>query len=324
MLTAGIAAGMLPLIHTHTLLVVITVALFESIVFRKLWREWLKFFLIAAAISAPQLIWLIHGSSANLKVFFAWHVGWDHGQTNVVSFWLINTGVFIPLLLLALYESRKGGVHGPAIGRFYLPFLLCLIVPNLIQLAPWIWDNIKVLFYWYLASVPLVAGLLAKWFQSSSRQRQWAAALLLFSLTLSGALDILRVLGHAEEYREFDNDGINIASVISQETPPRAVVLHAPTYNSPVFLTGRRSLLGFPGWAWSRGLDPSKRQADIIRMYEGAAEAQTLLKKYDVDYVLVGPQEREAVAVNTSYWDNYPVVGTVGEYRLYRVSPSDR
>jgi hypothetical protein len=320
MLTAGVGAGMLPLIHTHTFLVVVAVALFEFILFRKLWREWVKFFLIAAAISAPQLIWLIHSSSANLKMFFAWHVGWDHGDINVISFWLINTGVFIPLMLLALYES-KTGVFGRPIVRFYLPFLLCFIVPNLVQLAPWIWDNIKVLFYWYLASVPLVAGLLAKWLQSSSRQKQWTAALLLFSLTCSGALEVLRVLSHAEEYREFDTEEIAIARIISQNTEPGAVVLHAPTYNSPVFLTGRRSLLGFPGWAWSRGLDSSKRLSEIKQMYEGTPGAEELLKKYNVDYVLLGPQEQEAAAVNTSFWDKYTVLGKAGEYQLYRVSP---
>src|SRR5262249_11239608 len=163
----------------------------------------------------------------------------------------------------------------------------------------WIWDNIKVLFYWYLASAPLVSGLLAKWLQDASRQKKWTAAFLLFSLIFSGTLDILRVLSHAEEYREFDNEAIAIARAISQETPARALVLETPTYSATVFLTGRPSLLGYPGWAWSHGLDPSQRQADISRMYAGAGDAQDLLKKYDVDYVLVGPQERQTAAVNS-------------------------
>ena len=38
-------------------------------------------------------------------------------------------------------------VPGPLL-RFYLPFTFCFIVPNLVKLAPWGWDNIKVLFYW--------------------------------------------------------------------------------------------------------------------------------------------------------------------------------
>src|SRR5688572_31613449 len=31
-----------------------------------------------------------------------------------------------------------------------------------LRLSPWIWDNIKFLFYWYVASVPIVALVLAR------------------------------------------------------------------------------------------------------------------------------------------------------------------
>jgi len=42
----------------------------------------------------------------------------------------------------------------PGIVVFFLPFTLCFIIPNVMKMAPWIWDNIKVLFYWWLASAP--------------------------------------------------------------------------------------------------------------------------------------------------------------------------
>jgi uncharacterized membrane protein len=203
--------------------------------------------------------------------------------------------------------------------KFYAPFLLCFIVPNLVKVAPWIWDNIKVLFLWYVASAPLVAWLLARWWQQRSFFR-WLAPVVLLTLILAGCLDVLRVVSEASEYQEFDAQGVAAAKVISAQAPPRAVVLHAPTFNSPVFLTGRRSLLGYPGWMWSRGLNYSERGADIQRIYSGAPEADALLRQYGVDYVLIGPVELASLKVNEQFWSKYAMLSQAGAYRIYQTN----
>ncbi len=186
------------------------------------------------------------------------------------------------------------------------------------KFAPWGWDNIKVLFYWYLASVPIVALLLASWWKSPGKLR-WAAAGFLVALTLAGALDIVRVVTGGEENREFDRDGIAIARFIDQRTEPRAVVLHAPTYNPPVFLTGRRSLLGYPGQAWSRGLAYAGRESDIHQIYAGAPQAAALIRQYGIEYAVVSPQERSSLTVNDDFWNQFPVIAQSGDYRVYKV-----
>src|SRR5205807_719710 len=201
---------------------------------------------------------------------------------------------------------------------FYLPFSLFFVVSNMMKFAPWIWDNIKILFYWYIASVPLVAYVLAHWLSRKSRLR-WVAAGLLATLLLAGALDIWRVITNTTQYLEFDRNGIATANLIAQVAAPQAVVLHAPVYNSPLFLTGRRSLLGFPGWMWSRGLDSSQREHDIRSIYSGKPEAVTLLERYRVDYVLVGPQELASFPVNEPFWSHYPLMSDIGGYHLYKV-----
>ena len=316
---AGIAAGLLPLIHTHTFLVVTAVAVCEFILFRELWREWLVFFAMTMTLAFPQVLWLFHGS-ANTRAFFAWRVGWDHGTHSLLSFWLANTGVFIPLLLVALLDKKSGSEADRQWVRFYLPFLLCFVVPNIITLAPWAWDNIKILFYWYIASVPLVAALLADWLKRAQPKMRWMAAGLVVSLSLSGGLDIIRVLSGAEEYREFDTDAIAMAKTISNDMPATAVVLHAPTYSSPVFLTGRRSVLGYPGWAWSRGLDYTQREKDIKEIYAGGPNARKLLLAYRVNYALIGPQERASLTVNDAFWEHQSLVARSGNYSLYSLT----
>jgi hypothetical protein len=318
MLAAGLCAGLLPLIHAHTFLVVMAVATCLLIIFHSAWKSWLYFFAIALIISAPEILWLANTGGVNTRSYLGWQPGWDHGQHNVIWFWFVNTGLFIPLLVVSL-AWRRGAFRLPIrVLRFYIPFMFCFFIPNLVKVAPWVWDNIKVLFLWYVASAPLVAWLLARWWQQRSFFR-WIAPAVFLTLILAGGLDVLRVVSEASEYQEFDALGIATANTISAQTAPRALVLHAPTYNSPVFLTGRRSLLGYPGWMWSRGLDYSERSADIERIYSGAPEAEALLRKYNVDYVLVGPMELASFKVNEQFWSKYKTLSQSGAYRVYQI-----
>jgi hypothetical protein len=318
MLAAGLCAGLLPLIHAHTFLVVMAAAACLALIFRSRWRSWLYFFVVALVVSAPEILWLANTGGVNARSYLGWQPGWDHDTHNVIWFWFVNTGLFIPLLIIAL-AWRRGALKLPKrVIWFYVPFIFCFLIPNLIKVAPWVWDNIKVLFLWYVASAPLVAWVLAKWWQQRSFVR-WLAPLVLATLLLAGALDVLRVVSEASEYQEFDAQGIAVASLISAQTSPRSLVLHTPTYNSPVFLTGRRSLLGYPGWMWSRGLDYSERSADIQRIYLGVPEADTLLQKYHVDYVLVGPMELASFKVNEQFWSKYKPLSQAGAYRIYKI-----
>ena len=281
------------------------------------WRGWIIFFSVAIVVALPQLLWLGGAGGVKARSYLGWHLGWDHGSVNPIVFWLVNTGVFIPLLLVALLQRRSENALPRRLLKFYAPFLFCFIVPNFVKLAPWVWDNIKVLFTWYVASAPLVALLLARALRQKSLWR-WAAAAALASMLLAGGLDILRVITGATEYLEFDPPGIAMAKVISEQATPHGVVLHAPTYNSPVFLTGRRSLLGYPGWIWSRGLDGSERYANIQSMFSGGPEADVLLRSYRVEYVLIGPAEVGLFKVNQQFWSRYTRVAQIGEYRLYK------
>ena len=318
MIAAGLCAGLLPLIHAHTFLVVMAVAACLALIFRSAWRSWLYFFAVALIVCLPQVLWLANTGGVNTRSYLGWQPGWDHGQHNIIWFWFVNTGLFIPLLVVALVWRRPTFKLPQRALKFYAPFIFCFLIPNLVKVAPWVWDNIKVLFLWYVASAPLVAWLLARWWQQRSLIR-WLAPPVLATLLLAGALDVLRVVSEASEYQEFDAQGIAAANLISGQTSPRALVLHAPTYNSPVFLTGRRSLLGYPGWMWSRGLDYSERSADIARIYMGAPEADGLLRKYNVDYVLVGPLELASFKVNEQFWLKYKTLSQAGAYRVYQI-----
>ena len=320
MLAAGAVAGLLPLVHAHSFIVVMGVGGCLALINWLRWREWLAFFVVASIIAVPQLLWSTHGSAVSTRAFIGWEFGWDKGDANFFWFWFKNTGLFIPLLIAALLWKREDYLVSRKLLFFFLPFTLCFIIPNLVKLAPWIWDNVKVLFYWWIASAPIVALLLARLWEGNFSHRVLAGSLFVV-LTLAGALDVFALMTSQGEYQEFDRDGVTFAEMIKQQTPPSATILHAPIHNTPVFLTGRRSLMGYPGHIWTHGIDFGPRETDIKKIYAGSPDAASLLGKYGVDYVVIDPQEHSVMTVNTDFFARYPEVVKIGEYHLYKIKP---
>jgi len=344
LVAAGLVAGLLPLIHAHSFVVVMLmgaclaliqagVAFFKSAgdvpAWRRAWRillPWLAFAGAASLLAVPQMLWATRGSEVRAGQFFGWEFGWDNGEENVVWFWLKNTGPFIPLLLAALLWRGRRPLLSPRLLFFFAPFTLCFVVPNLFKLSPWIWDNIKVLLYWWIASAPLVALVMARMWRRGGVAWQAAALALLLAQVGAGALDVWRVASGAVEHRTFRADGVQFAELVKRETAPRSLILHAPTYNDPVYLTGRRTYLGFPGHIWSHGLDYSERERVLKRIYAGGPDAAGLIARERIEYVVVGPLERDemrkyGVLLNERFFERFTQVGGVGEYRLYKTAP---
>ena len=317
MIAAGIAAGLLPIVHAHSFVVVMAMAGCLALIQRR-WREWFAFFAVASAIAIPQLLWSTMHSAVNAGSFFAWEVGWDHGKENPVFFWLRNTGIFIPLIFAAILNRGEGYLVPKRLLLFYLPFSLCFIIPNVLKMAPWIWDNIKVLYYWWLASAPLVALLLARLWRQSTIRRV-IAVLLFVCVTLSGALDVAGIAMRSIKYQVFDAAGLRFAELVKSQTAPRALIVHAPVHNTPVFLTGRRSLMGYPGHIWTHGLEFVQRESEIRRIYLGAPDADQLLRTYGIEYAVVGPQEDVVTHANEQFFTRFQKVGEVGGYKLYKI-----
>lgn len=324
LLWAGALAGVTPLVHGHTFLMLLMVgaalALAHFLQDRTVWRGWAAFFVVSIVLAAPQMAYLAQSTAAKGSSFLGWQPGWDKGDANFFVFWYQNTGLFIPLMLVALFmwERQKGRLVW-----FSLPFALCFVVPNLVKLAPWVWDNIKVLYYWYMMSALLV-GVLISWLW---RRRGWGgrlvAVLLFLPLLLSGILDVWRVVSRQATLVVFGATDIAFAEKIQQNTSPRSVLLTAPAHNHPARLAGRNSVMGYPGHLWTHGLDFAPREADLKAMYAGAPDAVALLERYQVNYCVIGPFERgnNTLTINEDFWSHFPLVAAEGEYRLLQIRP---
>src|SRR5262245_56821565 len=161
---------------------------------------------------------------------------------------MVNAGILILLLIVTLL-ARK--ITSSRQALFYSPFALWFFIPNLVALAPWMWDNIKVLVYWSLASAPFVAAALAYLFTRRLIVVRGLAAALLIGLTFSGALDVTRALSPAENVEVFGQTELEVAALLRERTPPRALILHAPIHNSVLALSGRRAVMGCAGQLWT-------------------------------------------------------------------------
>lgn len=358
----GLLAGLLPLIHLHSLAVLFVVGLFLFILKPEKWVTWISFAAGVAVIAVPELIWSMAGSASETSKFFGWHFGWDKGEQNFLSFWFTNTGIFIPILLAGIYfigihqkantrstasgqdaaedrpQSRKAAKKRQAKGSrrrqddansalttqhsallFYLPFAFLFLVANIAKLAPWEWDNIKVLIYWFVGSIPFAALAIAWMWNREIGVWKFCASVCFVVLIASGALDVWRVVSGQINYKVFDSDAVEIAEQIERRVPANSLFLNAPTYNTAIVLTGRQSLMRYPGHLGSHGIDYSMRESDVKRIYQGGSDAIALMEKYGIDHVLISPEERNMGGVNEQFFARFPIAAESGQYRLYRI-----
>jgi hypothetical protein len=315
----GLSAGMLPLVHLHSLITLFVVTVFLLGLNPANWRIWIAFGLGVSLIAIPELAWSITGSASHASQFIDWNYGWDKGESNLIWFWFKNTGLFIPLVTLGLLLSYKGTNKAAAVRlrEFASPFLLLFIICNALKLAPWPWDNIKVLIYCFIGGLPFAAMALS-WLWRHGKYASAAAAIIFVTLIFSGSLDVWRTVAGQTKYLVFDQDAVRIAQAIDAKTPPHALFLNAATYNTAIALTGRRSLMRYTGNLFSYGIDYSEREADLKKIYQGGPQADALLAKYDIDYVLVSREESE-LAPNQNYFSKFPVIAESGSARVYKL-----
>ena len=319
--TAGILAGLLPLFHVHSLLALGIVTLSWAILFPR--PAWLGFFLTMFVFAVPRLLMAVPGDpgAPPEHQYPRLLIGWLSGKDFPAWFWLKNTGLFWPLLLLALLSPLA--LRGRA--RLLLaPFVLVFLAGNLVKFQPWDWDNTKILVFWYLGCAVAVGAVLVRFWRTGPLGAAGASVIWL-TLTASGVLSMLQFLPpQGPSYVWFSAEEVRLAAAIRTATPPRSVFVTGERPNNPVAdLAGRSVLMSYPGWLWSYGINYQQREADIARIYLGDAGAVGLLHRYHADYVVVGPDERATWHANLAYFNaRFAVVLRTANYVVYRVPPA--
>jgi hypothetical protein len=334
-LFAGVVAGLMPAFHVHAYGTVVALAAFWAIFNRQ--REWIAFFIPALAFAIPVLHWMwppvnntacSAGSSIRgycIEAGWLSYTDWQRDGVfafpiDFVWFWIKNTSVFIPLLVIAQFARQY---FPTGFAKWFAPMWLWFLVPNIIVLQPWDWDNTKFFIFWALFGSILVGGLIAGMFRRGPFMAALAAVLLVL-LGLSGALDLARASdASVSSYQFTDTKGLQVADWVRQNTKFDAVFAVADEHNSPIpTLAGRRVMSGYPGWLWTYGLgDYIQKQADEASILRGDQNTPDLVDRYNVSYVLIGPQElAPSRAASKAYWQQHgTLVYSNDEYSVYRV-----
>ncbi len=319
LVVAGMLTGMLPYIHAHSFMVtsfvILSLALVLLLAMRgvKL-RELVYIFAPLIALALPQVLSIRAGVTAG---FFNFYPGWTDANRSIItamnwsslpavicssaetavlliSFWAENAGALIILACLGLLKARESG--NSRLLLFYLPFLALFLLSNVVKYQPWYFDNYKVFIYWLAVSAAL-APLSIKWVRDiePGSIRIWGAfsiCVLLIACTLFGVVTHVGMLKY--EYKVWSAADIAIGKWVEENTDPGGVFLTGSAHNHPVTaLAGRQRVMGYEGWLWSHGLNWSeitRVKREEIEMYRGNYQ---LIKDYGIDYICIGPYERD-------------------------------
>ena len=318
LLLAGLLAGVMPFFHTHSFMALwilvgsVGIVWIVARVFSQLHSKLFRFrFLSRVLATAFPLrlppakaftiyLWFIvpftlltliqlplFRSSSHLLKF---NFGWVKGSENFFIFWFKNTGLFIPLWWLGFWKGNLSG----KVKLLGLASWSLFIIPNLIQFAAWGYDNLKLFTYWYLLGAFFVAvGLW--WIWQRGFIGRLLSIILFVTLTLTGIVEVGRLID--TQHRQiglWSREEQQIATKIRDLSAPDSIFLTAAIHDHPIAtLAGRKTILGFPGNAWSWGIDGwYEREQDAHAMYKGGEVARSLWKKYAIDYIMVSDRER--------------------------------
>ena len=333
-LIGGLLLGLMPLQHANSFfdlglfftgvaLVDVTVAVIRKSARQRI-VQWATFLLPAAALGLPQ-VWLILPPAAYNHSFLRLQVGWlantgDY-QLNVVLFWLLNTALLIPLAIAAYFLNRAGK---PGLMRFLAPAWLLFLLPNLVILQPWDWDNTK-WFIWWAVFASILAGIVLSQLGRRGPLLAGVALVLLVATTASGALDVTRASQKDlpnVSFRLLSTDELSVAAWARGNTPTSAVFLTGWQNNHPILTMSHREIvMGYPGWIWTWGLPDNHRQSDVIAMYHGEAGTDAMLRRYHVSYIVIGPEEldkRSGPGANLAWWQStHRVVFQSQDYQVF-------
>lgn len=251
---------------------------------------------------------------------FGFNLGWMKGQEPFFLFWFKNTGFFIPLLIFAFFKTKLSSLEK----NLMLASSILFILPNIFRFAPWPYDNLKIMTYWYFISSFFAAKSLYYFYQKKIFWKTLTIILFL-TLILSGMIEVARVFNTDKtNINLWSKEDVELARIINEKTPAKSTLLTAAIHDHPATaLAGRKIIIGYPGNAWSWGhADWAQRESDVRDIFKAnLVDPSFLLTKYGVDYILISPREKNfEPALNEDYFASKYELTTAGQnFKLYKV-----
>jgi hypothetical protein len=325
MTALGLLWGFLPIFHVHAFLIVSLMMLaiaFEHSRLRDFFR--LRSFWIAFV---PALYFILHSTNFfRASAVAHWHWGWTLESQPLWGFLMLNFGPWLfvpPSLAIALWVTRASRTAGEQ-RRLWMEFgtysFLWLLFFNLI-LAPWAWDNIKLLIWPYLGFARLL------WVVVEPRLGRFAGALerpmLAGVLFLSGVIAVAWTLQAPTGRAVPIYSHATIASTKGAlgDIPHDAVFAAAATFQHPLTYFGHSRAAGYAGHVWSHGIEGRKTYEAIDELMRGGIESADLAARLGVTHIFWGPDENAQYGVTgpPNFGPEFENISRVAGYSVFRL-----
>lgn len=286
--------------------------------FAAAWRQGrARAFFAAGAASVIPAAWLVALVTVNFTAPSALRFapGWmqDGGGW---WFWLRNFGVFLPLAAVSGVIILRRNTDA-ASRVFFIVGAGTLAFCFLFIMAPWAWDNTKLMIWGYLALVPLM------WTHVIGPCRPMLRAATCVLLFGSGTVSLVTGLDARHGYVLANRSELDEMRVLLRSVPPDTRIACLPSYNHPVLLLGHPVVMGYDGHLYSQGLDYGPVQHDLNALMSGASTWRNAARRLQVHYLLWGPREEKQWPSSGQPWLQCAqlVAHTDKAGALYRITP---
>lgn len=280
--------------HLHTFFI-ISIALGLSIMaYKKVRPMWS--IVIPVFITGFAFVWFSTDGFVKANILhIQW--GWVAGQESLLKFWLVNLGPWIVPAAVAVFFLMKASFAD--LRPMAMIFAGLFFAFTFVIVAPWDWDNIKVLLWVYLLLAWIVWRTWVNRLPSAAAF--FAGCILFFSGTVSVVSSLPANTGGVELYRISDVWESKAALSGLQND---AVLAVAPDPNHPAMFWGRQVAMGYPGHLWTHGIDYTGREGELDALFKGRGDWHAIAERIGVTHIYWGDNEKRKYGTFHPSWQN--------------------
>ncbi len=178
------------------------------------------------------------------------------------------------------------------------------------MLAPWDWDNTKLMLWCYLLVLPAIAAVL-------ERIPAWPRAAVYVLLFYSGAWAVAAACSVRSAVPLLRVEDTKAVCAAMSDIPPRERIATAQIFNHPAALCGHAIVAGYSGHLWSHGIDAKTVEGRLGRLMKGEPGWRDEARALGARYLYWGPREAQDYAGGASPWGEAPPVAEGPWGRLY-------
>lgn len=282
------------------------------------WRAGLaRKFVVTGIVSIIPATWLVRMVTSHFTAPSALRFapGWMQGDDGWL-FWLQNFGLFLPLaaVLGGMLWTRSGANRTDK--TFFAVSAGTLVFCFLFLIAPWPWDNTKLILWGYLGLLPFL------WIHLIARLPEWARDAVCILLFAAGAVTLTAGLDARHGYKLAEKSELAEMQMMLRRMPMDARLACAGGYDHPALLLGQPVAFGYEGHLYSQGLDYEAARRDLDNLMTGSDDWRNAARRLGVHYLFWGEREKREWPRSAQPWQACaPPLASGKTGQLYLLTP---